>query len=91
MPVSVKVSMWSVTTEALPGADRLEQIAVGHQAQALIPRVIAGLEVRVDVISGRQLRFHALAHQPLHQRAAGGGRAGSSAIVSSTFFQRTIG
>ena len=40
MPVSVNVSMWSVTTEASAAAQGLEQVAVGHEAQALVPRVV---------------------------------------------------
>ena len=74
MPVSVNVSMRSVTTDALPVADRLEQVAVGHEAQALVPRVVARLEVRVDVVAGaaaaarRRLRM-----QPLDAAAGGGG------------------
>ena len=54
-PVSVKVSIRSVTTEARPSPDRLEQVAVGHQAQPLVPRVVARLEVGVDVVAVGQL------------------------------------
>ena len=32
-------------------ADRLEQVAVGHEAQALVPRVVARREVGVDVVA----------------------------------------
>ena len=49
--VSVNVSMWSVTTDGLAVADRLEQVAVGDQAQPLVPRVVARAEVRVDVVA----------------------------------------
>ena len=89
-PFSVNVSIWSVTTDARPGADRLEQVAVGNEAQALIPRVVAGLEVRVDVVAGRELSFAS----PLRSSAfISSGRRRLSwklSIVSSTFFQRTI-
>ena len=40
-PVSVKVSIWSVTTEACAVTERLEQVAVGDQAESLVPRVVA--------------------------------------------------
>ena len=40
MPVSVKVSMWSVTTVGAARPDRPEQVAVGHDAQPLVPRVV---------------------------------------------------
>ena len=32
-------------------ADGLEQIAVGRQAQSLVPRVVAGAEVLLDVVA----------------------------------------
>ena len=38
-----------------PVADDLEQVAVGHQAQPLVPRVVHRLEVGVDVVPVRQL------------------------------------
>ena len=41
MPFSVKVSMWSVTTEARPLRMRPEEVSVGHEAQALVPRLVA--------------------------------------------------
>ena len=66
-PVSVKVSIWSVAIEALPSAERLEEVPVGHQAHALVPRVVAGLEVGVDVIAGRELPLDGLADQRLHE------------------------
>jgi hypothetical protein len=37
--------MWSVTTEALALADRLEQVAVRHHADALVPGLVAGREM----------------------------------------------
>ncbi len=37
MPVSVKVSIWSVTTEAFAPAKGCEEVAVGHEAQPLVP------------------------------------------------------
>ena len=73
--------------------DRLEQVAVGHEAQALVPRVVARREVRVDVVARRAAAARdARADQPLH---AARGRAAAELedqpVVSSTFFQRTIG
>ena len=38
-----------------PVPDDLEQVAVGHQAQPLVPRVVHRLEVGVDVVPVRQL------------------------------------
>ena len=38
-----------------PVPDGLEQVAVGHQAQPLVPRVVHRLEVGVDVVPVRQL------------------------------------
>ena len=46
MPCSVNCSIWSVTTEAVPGGDRLEQVAVGDRAQALVPGVVGGVKCR---------------------------------------------
>ncbi len=37
-----------------PELDRLEQVGVGDDADPLVPRLIARLEVRVDIESGRQ-------------------------------------
>ena len=55
MPVSVKVSIRSVTTEARAVADRLEQVAVGYHAQPLVPRVVRRVEVLVDRVALGQL------------------------------------
>ena len=56
-----------------PAADRLEQVAVGHQAHALVPRVVARAEVGVDVVAGRELALDALAeHAPSSAPGAGG-------------------
>ena len=41
MPVSVKLSISSVTTEALPARDRLQEIAVGNEGDALPPWPVA--------------------------------------------------
>ena len=49
MPVSVKVSIVSVTIDAVPCAKRPEEVAVGDQAEPLVPRVVRRLEVLVDV------------------------------------------
>jgi len=43
--------------------DRLEQIGVGHEADALIPRRVQGPEVLVDRKAPRQLLLHACADQ----------------------------
>ena len=48
-------------------ADRLEQVAVGNEAQALVPRVVLGLEMRVDVVAGGELFLQAFAQQRLHR------------------------
>ena len=50
--------------------DRLEQVAVRHQAQALIPRVVARLEVRVDVVTRRELVLERFAQERLHRAPA---------------------
>jgi hypothetical protein len=36
-----------------PRGDRLEQVAVGDDAEPLVPRVVAGREVGVDVVARR--------------------------------------
>ena len=41
MPVSVKRSISSVTTEALPSAMRCEHVAVGDEGEALLPGAVA--------------------------------------------------
>ena len=33
------------------GGDRLEEVAVGDQAEALVPGVVVGVEVLVDVVA----------------------------------------
>ena len=73
MPVSVKVVdvVGDAPTRG-PSRDRLEQVAVGHEAEALVPRVVARLEVRVDVVAGRELRSTPLRMQRLD--AAAGAR-----------------
>ncbi len=73
IPLSVKVSIVSVTTEALPSRDRLEEVAVGDQAHALVPGVVAGREVLVDVVAGGQGAFDAPADAAASPPAAGGG------------------
>ena len=56
MPVSVKVSISSVTIDALPAVIAGEQVAVGHEGQALLPGPVARGEVRVDVVAlGQQV------------------------------------
>ena len=43
MPVSVNRSISSVTTDALPERIALEQVAIGHEGEALPPRpVVSG-------------------------------------------------
>ena len=53
MPSSVNVSIRSVTTDAVAVADGSEQVAVRDHAQPLVPWVVAGREVGVDVVPGR--------------------------------------
>ena len=52
---------------------RLEQVAVGHQAQALVPRVVAGREVGVDVVARRQLALQRPCGSAPSSAAAGAG------------------
>jgi hypothetical protein len=53
------------------GADGGEEVAVGHHAEALVPRAVVGGEVGVDVVAGGQVALQALAQRPLdHRRAA---------------------
>ena len=75
-PVSVSDSMWSVTTDDATPADRVEEIAVGDQAHALVPRVVARVEVRVDVEAGGELPRELRADQPPHR----GGPAAAEAV-----------
>ena len=57
----------------LAPAQRLEEVAVGDQAHALVPGVVAGLEVGVDVVAGRQRAFVAAADQLLDAAPGGCG------------------
>ena len=41
-----------------PILDRLEQIAVGHRAHTLVPRVVPRREVWIDVVSLGELQLH---------------------------------
>ena len=50
MPFSVKRSISSVTTEALPRLDALEQVAVRNEGDALPPRPVFRREVGRDVV-----------------------------------------
>ena len=76
MPVSVSVSMTIGDDRDATVADRLEQVAVGHDAQALVPRVVARREMGVDVEVRRELALELLAEQPLHS----GGPAATEAV-----------
>ena len=49
------------------GADRREQVAVGDQAHALVPRVVARLEVHVDGIADGKIGHGPTADEPAHQ------------------------
>ncbi len=49
------------------GGDGLEEVAVRDGAEALVPRVVAGREVRGDVVTGRQLALQALGQHPSDQ------------------------
>ena len=72
------------------GPDGREQVAVGHDAQPLVPGVVAGREVPVDVVAGRQPARRA-------RRSSRFTRPGARrlswklTVASSTFFQRTTG
>ena len=90
IPRSVKVSIWSVTIDARPLRQRLEEVAVGDHAEALVPGVVVGLEVGVDVVAGGQLALRA----PADQRFMSVGPAPAELVGERhqrTFFQRTIG
>ena len=56
MPVSVNRSISSVTTDALPDADALEQIAIGNEGDALPPRPVVRREMRRHVVVGAEYR-----------------------------------
>src|SRR5439155_1361936 len=51
-------------------ADRGEQVAVGDEAQSLVPRLVARLEMRVDVVAGGQLTDRRLAEHRLDDTGA---------------------
>ncbi len=55
-----------------PGTHRLEQIAVGHQAKPLIPRIVGWREMRLHVVRLTQRLAHPALHECLHgiRRAA---------------------
>ena len=57
MPFSVKRSISSVTTEALPRLDALEQVAIGNEGDALPPRPVVRREVRLDVVILAEIGF----------------------------------
>ena len=59
MPVSVKVSIWSVTTEALPDRIASNRSLFGHQAQPLVPGIVARREMGLDVVVRPELLAHA--------------------------------
>src|SRR6202034_2711555 len=48
-------------------ADRDVEVAIGDQAQPLVPRVVARLEVGVDVVALGQVAHRDLADPPLHE------------------------
>ena len=75
MPCSVNVSMWSVDDRRRPRAKRLVEVAVGDDAEALVPRVVGRLEVDVDRDVGRQVRVVDPADDAAHEAAGSGGRA----------------
>ena len=55
MPRSVKRLDAVGDDRRAAASDRLEQVAVGHGAQPLVPRVVARAEVRVDGVALGQL------------------------------------
>ena len=68
MPFLVKVSISLVTTEARFSLDRLEQVAVGHQAQPLVPGIVARREMRGDVVVRTERHLDAAEDQLLDPR-----------------------
>src|SRR5207248_5399173 len=52
-------------------ADRGEQVAVGGEAEPLVPWLVPGIEVGVDVVAGRELPDRRVAdHRPYDSRTA---------------------
>ena len=90
MPVSVKRVDPVGDDRRVAVAQRAEQVAVGHEAHALVPRVVARREVRVDVEPSGSWR---LTPERISFFTNFGRRRLSwkKACVTSTFFQRTIG
>ena len=58
MPVSVKLSISSVMTDALP-ADPLEKIAIRDEGDALSPRSVARRKVRFNIVGWAKIGAHA--------------------------------
>jgi hypothetical protein len=65
MPLLVKLSISLVTTEARFFLDRPEQVAIGHQAEPLIPGIVARREMRSDVVVRAERHPHAAEDQLL--------------------------
>ena len=57
----------------LAPADRLEEIGVGDEAEALVPRIVAGAEMAIDVIARRQIGNGELAQGGAHPVRLGAG------------------
>ena len=53
MPVASKWSMWSVTISARPALIASNRSPSAIQAQPLVPRVVARLEMGVDAVARR--------------------------------------
>ena len=71
----------------LPGAERVEEVAVGGQAQPLVPRVVRGGEVRGHVIAvGQALADAAAEHGP--GRTEHYGRSWYRYVAIRAFFHR---
>ena len=88
MPFLVKVSICSVTTEARLSRDRLEQVAVGHQAQPLVPGIVARREMRGDVVVRPERHLDAAEDQLLDPRPACAWQSWKKYMPNSTLRQR---
>jgi hypothetical protein len=72
-----------------PVADGAEQVAVGHYAQPLIPRIVSRTEVLFEVITLGQLALDQ-PHQDLPQALRPPPTGWYSATCRTTFFHRII-
>ena len=78
----------SVTTSASPRRIDAEEVAVGHQAQPLVPRVVGRLEVQVDRIALGQLLDGLVADEPLARGRGQRRLAWKLTVATAMLFQR---